>query len=215
MYCDNKNEVTIPYSMDQCKTPPNEPSDNYYMSNSPDSIVGFNTCKVTSNVVTPERKKTPSSPPGLKKRERGEYNRNDIYSIPSFPSLNGCGESVFSNLIPNESGSVSGNGNYFQDTYSNFTKNTPSGNWRNTNNSFVSSSLYPKNPEKEERNKEVLKKVKILLSKNNGLFPYEALKELQATYEKNQEERDSGIKEHKKPLGMLKSIKLGGEKSDL
>ena len=43
----------------------------------------------------------------------------------------------------------------------------------------------------------------------------EALKELQATYEKNQEERDSGIKEHKKPLGMLKSIKLGGEKSDL
>ena len=41
----------------------------------------------------------------------------------------------------------------------------------------------------------------------------EALKELRATYE-NQEERDSGIKKHK-PLGMLKSIKLGGEKSDL
>jgi hypothetical protein len=62
--------------------------------------------------------------------------------------------------------------------------------------------------------KQKSKKHEDAIKKFNDDFD-EALKELQATYEKNQEERDEGIKEHKKPLGMLKSIKLGGEKSDL
>merc|ERR1711981_7638 len=67
---------------------------------------------------------------------------------------------------------------------------------------------------KPEELKAEIKQHEDAIKKLNDDFD-EALKELQATYEKNQEERDSGIKEHKKPLGMLKSIKLGGEKSDL
>jgi thioredoxin-like negative regulator of GroEL len=67
---------------------------------------------------------------------------------------------------------------------------------------------------KPEELKAEIKQHEDAIKKLNDDFD-EALKELQATYEKNQEDRDSGIKEHKKPLGMLKSIKLGGEKSDL
>ena len=67
---------------------------------------------------------------------------------------------------------------------------------------------------KPEELKAEIKKHEDAIKKLNDDFD-EALKELQATYEKNMEERDSGVKEHKKPLGMLKSIKLGGEKSDL
>jgi len=167
----------IHHSMDECKTPPNEPNDKSYITDSPNSVGNYYSSNA-SHIVTPERKKIPSSPPGLnKKRERLEFNKNDIYSIPSFPSFNEKGCSIFNNFIPTESGS----GTCFTESYSNFTKNTPTGNWRNTNNSFVPNSLYSKNPEKEERNKEVLKKIKVLLSKNNGLFPYDSLKELHPT----------------------------------
>eukprot|EP00505_MAST-04D_sp_SCG-Rhode-Island_P005355 Stramenopile-MAST_4_protein_5355 len=60
---------------------------------------------------------------------------------------------------------------------------------------------------KPEELKAEIAKHESTIKKLNDDFD-EALKELQATYEKNQEERDAGIKEHKKPLGMLKSIKL-------
>ena len=191
MYYDKNEEVNtnfminncteIPNSMDECKTPPNEPTDKSYITGSPNSVFNYYSSTNTSHIVTPERKKVPSSPPGLnKKRERCiEFNKNDVFSIPPFPSFNGNGSSTFGNFIPNESGNV--NGCYSSENYSNFAKNTPSGNWRSTNSNFVPSAQYSKNPEKEERNKEVLKKVKILLSKNNGLFPYEALKELHPT----------------------------------
>ena len=67
---------------------------------------------------------------------------------------------------------------------------------------------------KPEELKAEIKKHEDAIQKLNDDFD-EALKELQATYEKNQETRDAGIKEAKKPLGMLKSIKVGDGKSEL
>lgn len=68
---------------------------------------------------------------------------------------------------------------------------------------------------KPEELKAEIAKHEATIKKLNDDFD-EALKELQATYEKNQEARDEGVKEAKKPLSMLKAINTdGGEKSDL
>ena len=68
---------------------------------------------------------------------------------------------------------------------------------------------------KPEELKAEIAKHEATIKKLNDDFD-EALKELQATYEKNQETRDEGVKEAKKPLSMLKAINTdGGEKSDL